>query len=119
LVNNITESSLVANQITLPAGIYYSEGFSLAFRVAMNQTRLMDITNTETLLIGTPVNARTDGGTQHASTSFFSGKFELENTAIIESQHIVATTSSADGGGIAAGFDEINIYSDLKIWKVA
>lgn len=115
--NEITGASVSSDQIILPAGTYYIEAISPAFEVAGFKTRLENITDTATLLVGTPERHGTAGDV--ATTSHLCGRFTLAAQKTIELQAQCSTTNATDGFGRAAGFSVVEVYSDVQIWKVA
>lgn len=116
--NTITGASLSSNQITLPIGTYFIEATAPAFRVDEHKTKIRDITNTADLLIGT--SELSDSAAQDASTiSLVSGLIVLAGITVIELQHRGTMTQNTTGFGKDSNFAVVEIYSDIKIWKVA
>ena len=91
LTNNITGSSLSNNAITLPAGTYYAEGFSVGTAVNKHKVKLQNTSNNTVLLHGSSEN---DSVT---SFSTVSGKFILASTSNLEMQHYCTTTKASSG----------------------
>lgn len=123
VTNNIPGSSLVSNQITLPAGTYIVKGKSIGAYNAggwSKNMRIRDVTNNITKSVGfnTQVGIVLES---IGNTSFIVGKFTLTGTPLIEVQHWIkspATPASTDWGkAISTGEDEI--YADIMIWKIA
>ncbi|HSH17242.1 MAG TPA: hypothetical protein VLD18_14465 [Verrucomicrobiae bacterium] len=117
LTNEITGASLATNQITLPAGTYEARGSAPASRCDLHKTKLVDVTNTADLIIGQA--AQSNSSTAFVTHSHFAGRFTLAGTAAIEVQHQCQTTRATDGLGIAAGFSEVEVYTDILIHKIA
>lgn len=117
LTNEITGASLATNQITLPAGTYYIESSAPAYQVNSHKSKLYDTTNTADVLIGTA--ERTGNGDQVMSRSYVRGRFTLTGEVDLEIQHQCETTNATDGFGLAAGFSVIEVYTDVRIWRIS
>lgn len=115
--NNIVGASWASNQIVLPAGTYFVDATSPACGVIYHKTRLRNITDTVTLLVGSPEITWSSNIT--TSRSIIRGEFTLSGTKTLELQHQCDTTTSSTGFGKSAGYGEIEIYSDIQIWKIA
>lgn len=129
LTNNIVGASLANNQITLPDGIYHISGslpFGSSSNVAMQTCcRLYNMALSRVELQGQNARLHVNTGGSADLFAFISGSFILDHSCVIELQHISMATQANTGFGwslqTAAGALDglINIYSDLKIWKVA
>ncbi len=84
-VNTITGASLAANQVTLPAGTYRAWFITSAVDSNQNQSRMYDITNSSTLVLG--LTAADNAGQRNGSNSTGVGTFTLAATTAIELQH--------------------------------
>jgi len=72
------------------------------------------------LLIGTTEESTDSGATFAVTTkSTISGRFSLASAKTLEIQHRSSKTNSAKGFGHAFNFGVIEIYTDVKIWKVS
>ncbi len=111
LTNTIPDASLASNQITLPAGTYYVEASApAALTVDQHKVKLRRITAPASdLLIGT-----SEFDPQRA---WVVGQFVADMTIAIELQHRCSTAGAAFG--IPAGFGVVEVYADVRIWKVA
>jgi hypothetical protein len=117
LVRNLgTLGSLATNQITLPAGTYYVAFSAPAVVVNQHQTRLQNITDTATPIIGTTEFASSLNNT--LTRSHGSGVFTIAGTKVFELQHRVTTTRATDGFGVAGSFGT-EVYARVEITKVA
>lgn len=117
IVNDITACSLASNQITLPAGTYDIIAASPAYRVRQHKTRLYNISDSATLLVGSnEVTYETD---QLCTRSFVRGRFILAAEKIIELQHRYAVTKTTNGEGFKCNFGEVEVYAMIEIIKVA
>lgn len=110
-----SHAGLSSNQITLDAGTYVVQISAPAFRVALHQARLRDITNGVTLLTGTSeVNA---SGSAAASTkSIIRGEITLAGATVLEVQHQCSVTRNTDGFGLPANFTT-EVYTVVEFWK--
>lgn len=96
-------------QVTLPAGYYECSAFSLGGDSSAFQTRLRDITNTETLLLGLTMR---NGGSEFSSSSL-EGEFELSGSTIIELQQ-TASGRGAPGYSLSSP----NVWSQLRLRRL-
>lgn len=111
-------STLSSNQFTLPAGTYFAEWSAPASLVNSHKTRLRNVTDSADVLIGQVAYAASAGGTVTMTHSHGSGRFTLAAQKTLELQHQCTTTKATDGFGLAGGFSVVEIYSELKVWKV-
>ncbi len=111
--NGITGASLASNQVTLPAGTYVVSGRAPAFGVDGHAARLRNTTAGATLVEGSTGVA---GMTQ--TDSFLNGRFVLAAQSVLEVQHQVTAPQPSFGLGFAHSFGT-NVYTELRIWKVA
>lgn len=114
--NEITSATLVANQISLPAGTYYIDGqvpIGDSTTGGTGQLRLRNITDSATLVNG--VNARWYVNSCPNNLLIY-GRFSLSGTKIIEVQ---AWTSAVTSFGVVVTSGEVEINGDIKIWKIA
>ena len=119
VINNILNSELNNNQITLPIGKYWIEASLPARGVNAHKSRLRQISPTNlTLLNGTTESVT--GGQAVSSNSLISGLIELQQISIIELQHYCNSTANdwGFGAGFVAETSEVNIFSRIKIWKL-
>lgn len=117
VTNEITGASLSSNRITLPAGTYEAIGRAPARACNLHKTKLVDVTNTADLIIGSA--SQSNASVAATFESHFMGRFTLAGSAAIEVQHQCETTAATTGLGIAAGFSEVEVYTDILIHKIA
>ena len=115
LTNTISGASLASNVITLPAGTYIVEAKAPAGAVTAHKAKLYNVTDAVDIIIGT--SERTAGTPVNSTQSFVSGKFTIAGTKNISLQHRCSATTT-DGFGYACNFSVVEVYSDIKIWKV-
>jgi hypothetical protein len=130
----ITPSS---NQLSLAAGTYYVQAEAVtnfsglanrgATEVAASKLRLRNITDSATLVtgLGSRFAHADDGGGSNQSADFsllasLSSRFVLVGTKTVELQNWVsnALSSPVIKGGKALSSGEVEVYTDLKIWKI-
>jgi hypothetical protein len=109
---------LVSNQFSLPAGTYEIEAFCPAASVDSHQSRLRNITDGETTLLGT--NERCGGGTTIQTWSKIMGRFSIASQKDYEIQHQCQTTRLIYGLGYYHGalWSEEEVYTLVKITKL-
>jgi len=125
VVDNITGASLATNQITLPAGTYKVEFSAPAVDSGnlRHKTRLRNISDSTTPIVGS--SEYTDGESggwegdgMSTTRSVGSGLFTIAGTKVFELQTYCSAPYS-DGLGLAVSSGDIEVYSQIKIWKVA
>jgi hypothetical protein len=114
VTDEITGSSLSSNQITLPSGTYFIIAYAEAAQCGGHKVRWRNVTDGTTALVGESAFANTSNGVSNARVQ---GRFTIAAEKVFELQHRCGTTAS-DGFGIASNFDELEVYSDVMIWKL-
>jgi hypothetical protein len=117
VTNEISGASLSSNQITLPTGTYYIDAAAPAHQVNQHKAILKNITDSSNTLIGT--SEFTAPGAAYTTSSFVTGRFTIASSKTFELQHRCGTTGTTTGFGYASNFSIIEVYTDVKIWKVA
>ena len=113
LVRNNISASLASNQITLPAGTYFATWRCPAFSVLAHQTRLYNATDSTVLGYGSSSYAYTNTETDSTGSAIFT----LTTSKAIELDHRCGSTIATPAFGQPSGFGNIEIYSELRIWK--
>jgi len=103
--------SVASNQITLVAGTYRCHISAPAYNVDSHQTRLRNITDGTTLLVGTAERETVDVG-----RSFIVGRFTLAATKVLEVQHQCSVTQADTGFGYRCNFTD-EIYTIAEFWR--
>lgn len=116
VLNEVSGASLASNQITLPAGTYYVEARAPAHATRQHQCKLRNVTDSVDILIG---SSQYNDTIDQTTTSDLSGRFTIAATKVIELQHQAALTANTDGFGVAANLGVTEIYSEVKLFKVA
>lgn len=115
VTNEITGASLGSNQITLPSGTYYIEADAPGSGCNGHVAKLRNTTDAADTLIGT---AEFASGTS-TTRSFVRGRFTIAAQKVFELQHQCGTTVSTVGLGTAVNVGVVEVYSTVRIWKVA
>lgn len=117
LTNEISGASLGSNQITLPAGTYYISAYATGQAVNAHKAKLRNTTDGSDILIGS--SAYTNAGVAFSTVSLVEGRFTLAAQKVLELQHACSNTKATDGFGLASNLGVVEVYSEVKIWKVA
>jgi hypothetical protein len=116
IVNSLG-ASLTSNAINLPAGTYQVRATCPATQaVTVHQARLRNTTDNTTLIVGT---SESRGNVDFTTRSIVQGQFTILAAKNIELQHYFVSGSSAQHGGMAATSGEVEVYSEIELWKVA
>jgi len=116
---NVTLSS---NQFTLPIGTYRIHAHAPAHACSAHKSRLRNITDSTTELVGrqafTFASAGADTSSQLANIE---GEFTISSAKTFEIQHYCSLTqaSSGFGAGALSGDGEISIFTEVQLIKVA
>jgi hypothetical protein len=110
-------ASLLSNQVTLTAGTYVFEASAPAYRVDNHQSRIQNITDASTAVLGT-TDLSVSSASYATTRSFCVGTVTIASSKVFELQHRCTTTKATDGFGPSAGIGS-EVYSVLKITKVA
>jgi len=118
ITNDIPGASLASDQIILPAGKYFVIWTAPAHAVDRNRSRLYDTTGSAVLVFSS--NDYAGSGSLAMDQSIGGGIFTLSVQSVLELQHQCEETYATYGFGLACNFSgESEIYSDIKIWKIA
>lgn len=116
VTNGITGASLSSNQITLPAGTYFIEASAPGVAVDRHKLKLRNTSDSADTILGRSVySVSTEAG--HSISSVV-GTFTIAGEKTFELQHYCQTTAADTGFGVASNFSVIEVYSQVKIWKV-
>ncbi len=118
VTNTITGASLASNQITLPAGTYEISGGAPAFNADAHKIRLYNVTDTAVALVGSNAYSRSVSSVQNRSV-FNNHRFVLAATKALRIEHYCATANATSGLGVAVTSGDIEVYTDIRIEKVA
>jgi hypothetical protein len=115
--NTIPGSSLSSSLVSLPAGTYDFEGYAVSSNSAGGPTRLSLYNSTDSteVLLG-PVVGASSGNVE----AVVSGRFTISATKNISLSHYIGNGQASTGLGYPGSFaGKAEIYSELKLWKVA
>jgi len=115
--NEITGASLSSNTITLPAGTYYIDASAPATEVASHRAKLRNTTDSTDVILGTTEHNRSDNN-YAMSRSKICGRFTISAQKNFQLMHRSNATRNTDGLGVPSNIDT-EVYSEVKIWKVA
>jgi hypothetical protein len=108
--NEITGVSVSSSTMTIPAGSFWAACTANTEQVGLNKIRLQNTTDGSTLIVGMNASAGTGIG-----QAVLYGRFTLSGSKSIELQHYVQTTNP---GGAAVSASVVEVYSDVRIWKI-
>ena len=118
--NSISGASLSANQIILPAGTYYFEIHAPAFYVNLHKAKLYNVTDSADAIIGLIAQCGSSSGSAAvASHAVVMGRVTIAGTKTFEVRHRSSISKSINGFGMATNFGDIEVYTDVKIWKIS
>jgi hypothetical protein len=109
-------STLSADTFTLPAGTYFITARTPGRGSDPHQCRLFNVTDAAAVLYGATEQSNTTSTS--VSSSVLRGRFVIAGTKTFRLEHRV-TAGLANGGGEETSFGNINIYSEVLVWKVA
>lgn len=115
-------TSLSSNRFTLSAGEYYIEASAPAVYVDGHKVKIRNITDSTDALIGTAEETGTNAGagTQMvANRSSVAGFITLGSAKTFELQHRAQSTRITNGFGDATSFGDNEVYTIVKITKIA
>jgi len=115
VVNNISGCSIASSVITLPAGTYNVSAFSTFYAGTNCRIKLRNTTDSTDAVLG----QSSQNGGNFVSNIPILGMFTSAATKDYELQYRVALTSATYGLGIANSFSISEIYSIIRIDKVA
>ena len=110
--------SLTTGVVTLAAGTYLALFWGVAAYVDKHQARLRNTSDSVTAGIGCSAHA-VSGGSTFQTMSWGVARFTIASTKTFELQHRCQTTRATDGLGVAAGFDEENVFAGVIFARVA
>ena len=122
LAVNKVGATLSGNRPTVPAGTWHGDWRCAVRGVSRHQSRIRNMTANTTIAvsmggISEPFSSSANPGTQDSRG--FIKPFVLSVSSQLELQHQCTTTRATDGFGSQMEFSEDNIYSVLRLWKIA
>lgn len=116
ITNEISGATLGSNQITLPAGTYYIDARAPGFDCGAHKARLHNTSDATSTIIGSSETSVQGNETQ--TWSAVRGRFTIAAEKTFEIQHRCGTTKATAGLGNPANLGEVEVYTDVMIWKV-
>ncbi len=113
---NIAVLDRVTSRITLPAGTYRANCFTVGYATGHFQARLAVVPNAIGILVGT--DADTNNANSITALSIVSGRFSLGSPTAIELQMRTSASRSNDGYGNAGSWG-VEIYATAEFWLEA
>lgn len=115
--NNISGVSLSSNEVILPVGNYYIEFEATVYAVGDNRAEIRNITDSIDLLSG--VQGFASGVNTVGNRHFVNGFIEISGSSKnIAGQSYCSAAKTTDGLGRALS-SSVEVYSDMKIWKLS
>lgn len=99
----------------MPAGTYYAEAYGVGYTVGWHKVRLYNITDGTTTIVGS--SAKSDANAFCNTESKLARRFTIAGSKTFELQHFCQTTVG-NGFGFPSGTGEVEVYSEVLIWKV-
>lgn len=121
VTSNISGASLASNVITLPAGTYWIEFDCPAYEsgsALTHQSRLYNVDDTATEILGSSGSINNVSGTGQQAWSHGAGLVVLDAEEDLKLQ-TYTSGSETNGLGSPASTGAGEVYSSIKIWKVA
>lgn len=118
LTTEITGASLASSVITLPAGRYYMEASAPGHSVGQHVAKLRNTSDSTDTLIGTAEQVAPDANSAQ-TRSFISGRFTIAAAKTFEIQHRCSSTFATSGLGNPCNFGVVEVYTDVRIWKIS
>lgn len=109
--------TLASNQLALAAGIYEVDASCFMYAMSRGRCRIRDVTNNVTLALSE--NVYSSGTNPTGQWPRCMGRFTLAGAASVELQYRVQTGVATNGLGVESNFGEIEIYSRVKLTKIA
>lgn len=115
--NAIAGASLAGNRITLPAGTYHVRASVPGVECGAHKAKVFNVTAGADLIVGQAARALTNSTV--GTIAEVAGVITLAVTSQIELQHRVTANRSAIGLGLACGFGDVEVYSEILITRLA
>jgi hypothetical protein len=113
-INQIAGASLGSNRVTLPAGTYLFDALAPSYLSRGQRLSLYNVTDSSYDISGL---SSYSGGS--SIPAFLFGKLTISATKVFEFRHYTDFERLNNGLGKASGDSEPEIYTTVKIWKVA
>lgn len=111
--------SVSANRFTLAPGTYVIHAECPGYRVGYHKARLYNVTYTGVTDVKGGQVASCDNSSTVGTNAILSGGFVITGTEQFEIQHQCGSSQSTDGFGHGTGFSADEVFTTVKIWKIA
>jgi len=121
LTNQINGASLIDtdDELRLPAGTYWIEASAPAYFSSKNRVRLKNETNGVDIIYGvSEFTDNTSGEGDTISRSFLYGQFTISAENDLSIVHYISAGKSSNGLGVNTNDGNVEVYTDVQIWKV-
>ncbi len=119
IVVNEISAGLLTNQITLPAGTYMCRAVAPAYRTDGHRAYLWNVSDSSVAVLGSSNYTENASGNAQQNFSMVNGRFTISSTKTFELRHSVEqATGGTFGWGIATNNGQIEVYSEIIIWKI-
>lgn len=110
--------TLSANQFVLTAGTYYISAKAPCFGAAQyGKLRLYNVTGSATVIVGSNDYSASTGSAQ--CKSFLTGRFTVTASQTLALQHYIAVAQATNGLGVGATSGELEIYTEVELWRIS
>ena len=113
VVNGISGASLASNTITLPAGTYQIKARCPIGNASANKAYLYNSTDSSYTIVGSSSGVN---GSGISIDSWISGQFTILGTKNFLIKHYAVSTAAM---GIAVSSGQIEVYTEVEIWKIS
>lgn len=111
--NQISGASVSSNTVTLPAGTYWVEAWSVGSQTGLHKLRFRNTSDSTTAIVGLNGQA----GNNITTVAPIAGQITIASGKNFQLQHY---STSSQGSGLGAPFSggDAEVYADLRIWKL-
>lgn len=110
---------ILGNQFSLPAGTYAIFAKCPASYVGGHKAKLFNASDGTDILLGTAEFSGTANASENGTSSFIIGVFTITATKTFEIRHYCQTTNGTYGFGDKAGAGVSEVYTTVRIEKIA
>ena len=117
VTNNIVGSSLSSNQIVLPAGDYWVEFSVPSYRSNQSRGYFYNATDGQNEIVGKNSYSVSSVGNGQVE-SVGEGLISIASSKTFELKQYITTSRATDGLGYAVSSGDVEIFTEVKLWKV-
>jgi hypothetical protein len=115
VVDTGNHATVASNQISLLAGTYRFKATVPGFATNEFKSRLRNITDSSTLLVGS--NSYGAAASFASALSVIEGRFTISGTKTLEIQYRCGATQATNGLGVKANYGEVEVYTSVELWR--